>query len=74
MINSEQWKSGGNCEICRRKSYCKKICGASNKAMQRAIDRAVISSSSKIMGAYAYMAANTISDYFEREDNKNNEV
>lgn len=24
--NNEQWKSGGNCNKCRRKNYCKKSC------------------------------------------------
>ena len=66
MINNEQWKSGGNCEICRRKSYCKKNCGANNKAIQRAINRAIIESSSKIIGNY--MTSNTIPNYLQRED------
>ena len=24
--DNEQWKSNGDCDICRRKSYCKKQC------------------------------------------------
>lgn len=28
---SEQWKSGGQCSICRRKSYCKKKCKANKE-------------------------------------------
>ena len=27
----EQWKSGGQCSICRRKSYCKKQCKANKE-------------------------------------------
>ncbi len=26
MENNEQWKHGGNCNICRRKNYCSKPC------------------------------------------------
>lgn len=39
-MNSEQWKSGGNCSICRRKTYCRKACSASKKAFQRDIMQA----------------------------------
>lgn len=31
MINNEQWKSGGQCSICKRKSYCKKQCKANKE-------------------------------------------
>lgn len=24
--DNEQWKANGDCDICRRKSYCKKPC------------------------------------------------
>ena len=37
MTDNEQWKSGGKCSICRRKSYCKKACSASKNAFQRDI-------------------------------------
>lgn len=30
-MTSEQWKSGGQCSICRRKSYCKKQCKANKE-------------------------------------------
>lgn len=26
MENNEQWISGGNCNLCRRKNYCSKPC------------------------------------------------
>lgn len=26
MENNEQWKSGGDCNKCRKKNYCKKLC------------------------------------------------
>ena len=68
MFDNEQWKSDGNCEICRRKSYCRKTCTARNKAVQRAIGRAIIGSSKKIMGAYASMMVGGKHDYFERKD------
>ena len=40
MADNEQWKSDGNCSICRRKTYCKKACSASKKAVQRDVMRA----------------------------------
>jgi hypothetical protein len=30
----EQWKSDGNCKICRRKEYCGKMCKAGKRAME----------------------------------------
>lgn len=39
MADNEQWKSGGNCSKCRRKSYCKKACSASKKSLRRDIMR-----------------------------------
>lgn len=33
-INREQWKRGGDCRLCRRQPYCKKVC----KAHQRRTD------------------------------------
>lgn len=26
MDKNEQWKGEGNCDICRRKNYCRKLC------------------------------------------------
>lgn len=37
--NNEQWKTDGNCSICRRKPYCKKACSAHKKSLQREIGR-----------------------------------
>lgn len=38
----EQWKSGGDCRICRRRKYCTKTCSAYEKALKRDIATAVI--------------------------------
>lgn len=35
MTTNEQWKSDGDCSICRRREYCKKIC---TKAKSRVRD------------------------------------
>lgn len=40
-VDREQWKSGGNCKICRRKDYCGKMCKASKMAMQVTIEEAL---------------------------------
>ena len=68
---NEQWKSGGKCSICRRKSYCKKVCSASKNAFQRDIMQEfarteagsamlAISASAKAVTGYSYLTgANT---------------
>jgi len=35
MTDTEQWLSNGMCALCRRKEYCKKICGAKKRAKIR---------------------------------------
>lgn len=40
-VDREQWKSGGNCKICRRKDYCGKMCKESKRAMQVTIEEAL---------------------------------
>ena len=35
MTDTEQWLSNGLCVLCRRKEYCKKICGAKKRAKSR---------------------------------------
>ena len=32
---SEQWKSGGQCSICRRKCFCNKQCKANKEKFNR---------------------------------------
>lgn len=74
MIDNEQWKSEGNCEICRRKSYCKKSC---DRAVRREIGRAIVNASGKIMGAYiAASAISAVSNEhnFEVKDGGNDEM
>lgn len=31
--NPEQWKSGGDCRVCRKNKYCKKPCSANKRLM-----------------------------------------
>ena len=35
--NSDQWKEGGNCNVCRKVKYCRVDCTAHKKWMQRAM-------------------------------------
>lgn len=39
---NEQWKLDGNCELCRRKNYCKTQCSMSKKNVDRTIHNAVM--------------------------------
>lgn len=32
---NEQWKSGGQCSICKRKNYCKKQCKANKENFKK---------------------------------------
>lgn len=32
-VNSEQWKSDGKCDECRRKPYCNKSCSAHDRLL-----------------------------------------
>lgn len=42
-MNTEQWKSGGNCKECRRQEYCTKKC-TTWKKRQDEIIRSVVAS------------------------------
>lgn len=50
-IDNEQWKSDGDCYICRRKEYCRKTCAANRKAVHRAINEAISNCTNKVVGA-----------------------
>lgn len=41
QIDKEQWKSTGDCSICRRQNYCSRQCRANKAAMQVAIEEAL---------------------------------
>ena len=41
MENSEQWRSGGNCNLCRRKNYCSNPCTLAKKR-QKAMIRGLV--------------------------------
>lgn len=49
---TDQWKKGGNCNECRKASYCKKKCSEHKRFMDRAI-REIIAESKigKMMNA-----------------------
>lgn len=36
-MSSEQWKSGGDCKLCRRKKYCGKVCKQHREAIRRMV-------------------------------------
>ena len=50
--NSEQWKSDGNCSICRRKSYCRKSCAAHKRRVHRIVSNAFIQTMGNIIDKY----------------------
>lgn len=71
MMNNEQWKSGGDCSICRRKSYCSKLCSAANKSIMRKIYGKVAETMS---GAFAIaMGAYATLENENREESKSKE-
>jgi radical SAM protein with 4Fe4S-binding SPASM domain len=37
MIDADQWLSDGDCDICRRKKYCKNECKAHKTSIQRSL-------------------------------------
>lgn len=41
---SEQWKEGGNCNVCRRAGYCRKRCSEHKRYMERAIRQVIAES------------------------------
>lgn len=47
-ISNEQWKHGGICHLCRRKSYCKNECSERKKNVVRRFRYGVI----RKMGEY----------------------
>jgi hypothetical protein len=39
--NTDQWKSDGDCKLCRRNPYCTKVCRASrNRLFQKMSEKA----------------------------------
>ena len=41
MENADQWKLGGDCRACRKKSYCRKPCSANKRFMNTIIHEAI---------------------------------
>lgn len=66
MIDNEQWESDGNCNICRRRSYCKKNCSAFHRGIKRAVIGRMFENT-----AFAAMTiealANNHDGYFKKE-------
>lgn len=67
MYNNEQLKSDGNCEVCRRRSYCSKSCSAFRRKMKRVISGAFANSVAGAMIATAELAVN---NYFKENYTK----
>ena len=44
IFMDEQWKSGGDCDICRRKNYCKNACKANKERTSSLVANAVLES------------------------------
>lgn len=40
-MDSEQWKSGGDCRACRRQKYCRTKCSANKRLMDVIIHEAI---------------------------------
>lgn len=38
--DNEQWKSDGNCELCRRRKYCGRDCKAAKERAERILGEA----------------------------------
>ena len=64
MENNEQWKSGGNCNLCRRKNYCSKPCALA-KRQQKAMLRGLVADTMNRMtgGAMKEIIDRTCRDY-----------
>ena len=60
---TDQWKDGGNCNICRRASYCKKRCSENKRLIDRAIRQAIAESKmGKAMKAIRQAAGSEYAD------------
>ena len=46
-VNTEQWKSGGDCKACRRRTYCKKQCRENRMLSNRRIREALMAALKK---------------------------
>lgn len=69
--SNEQWKTNGECSICRRQSYCKKRCSANKKSIQRAVGRAF--ASTRMGSVMLAVNAMTRGDYNNRKYEKGGE-
>lgn len=47
---NEQWKLQGNCQVCRRRNYCSKLCTAKQRANQIAFNAAMYNAMDKTTG------------------------
>lgn len=44
MTDSEQWKSNGECDKCRKQTYCTKQCSARKRRVQRIVNQTITNS------------------------------
>lgn len=49
---TDQWKRTGNCELCRKKSYCHNPCRANKRRKESMVRDAVEKAMAKVMPAY----------------------
>lgn len=42
--NADQWKHGGNCNVCRRARYCRKRCSENGRLIERMRNQALAES------------------------------
>ena len=40
-MDGDQWKSGGDCRVCRKQKYCHKPCSANKRLMDVVIHEAI---------------------------------
>lgn len=70
MYNNEQWKSDGDCNICRRRTYCNKDCSAHRRGINRIISNAFVNSVAGKMLTAVTPVANYTNNYFKEENHK----
>ena len=60
---TDQWKEGGNCNVCRRAGYCRKRCSEHRRYMERAIRQVIAESKiGQAMEAVRQVAGSEYSD------------
>ena len=50
VSDNEQWKSGGDCTLCRRRNYCSKKCKEHKKLIDNEVAKVTGKIFSRILG------------------------